>query len=100
MTKAKLLARIAALEAENEQLRSQLQAFNPDMLSIARDIRSLTNHSLAVQTKMSVGRVSKIVHGIAVPTRHEIARFSAVLHFPVAHFHCPGQRSSANRWMD
>ncbi len=100
MTKAKLRERIAALEAENADLRSQSQAFNPDMLSIARDIRSLTNHDLATRTKMSVGRVSKIVNGIVVPTPHEIARFGEALHFPVAYFHQPGQRSSANRWMD
>ena len=68
----KLLARIAELEIEKQRLREELEQFNPDMLSIALDMRMLDYAALAEQTEMSVGRVSKIANGIVAPTKNGI----------------------------
>ena len=76
------LARIRALRLQ----------FNPDMLSIARDIRMMTQTALSKETGLSQSKISRFQNGKAEPTDDDVLRLSEVLEFPVAFFFQVGKR--------
>ena len=66
--------------------------FNPVMLTLARDIRGMTQSELAHKTKLSVPEIVRFERGFAIPTARELRAFDSVLDFPVAFFLQEGER--------
>jgi Zn-dependent peptidase ImmA (M78 family)/transcriptional regulator with XRE-family HTH domain len=63
------------------------EAFNPDMLKLARDARELTQSDLATKTGMTQAFISKLEHGlITQPGEEAVRQISNILGFPSAFF--------------
>lgn len=72
--------------------------FNPEMLTLARMSRGLTQTELATAVETTQGRVSKIEHGLFVPEDALIARFSATLRYPRDFFFQAGYINTLPTW--
>ncbi len=66
--------------------------FNPDMLTIARDIRGVTQRELAFSTGFNRGKISRWEGGYNPPNEAQIAILGEVLGFPPGHFTRKGRR--------
>lgn len=67
------------------------RAFNPDMLILARQSRSLSQRELAESAGVTQGYVSKLEGGIADPLRDKVAALAKALEYPVEIFYRPEQ---------
>jgi Zn-dependent peptidase ImmA (M78 family)/DNA-binding XRE family transcriptional regulator len=66
---------------------NQEHRFNPDMLRLARDARSLTQVELAAASGVTQALISKLEHGlITEPSEEVVTALSATLKFPPAFF--------------
>lgn len=86
--------RIAQLELENAQLRDQLhrpEMFNPQMLTLARHLRGLSQKELANKVKLHQGNISKYENGIVIPSDDHIKRLADSLGFPEGFFYRKGE---------
>lgn len=64
----------------------QMPNFNPDLLTVARDLRSISQESLAQKLKISQGHLSKIENGLIPPDDAILSKLSKHLAFPKAFF--------------
>lgn len=63
------------------------EAFNPDMLRLARDARELTQADLAKKSGITQAFISKLEHGLHVqPGEEALQQMADVLGFPVSFF--------------
>ncbi len=69
-----------------------MSGFNPDMLTLARETRSVSQTELARRIGRTPGYVNKVEHGFIEPTQAQIAAFGRELCYPVSFFesHEPG----------
>lgn len=72
--------------------------FNPEMLTLARMSRGLTQTELATAVETTQGRVSKIEHGLFVPDDELVARFVATLKYPRDFFFQVGYINTLPSW--
>lgn len=72
--------------------------FNPEMLTLARMSRGLTQTELASALQTTQGRVSKIEHGFFVPDDVLITKFVTVLKYPREFFFQPGYINTLPSW--
>lgn len=72
--------------------------FNPEMLTLARMSRTVTQLELAEAAGTTQGRVSKIEHGLLEPTDDLVERFSKVLNYPTAFFFQTGFMQTLPSW--
>lgn len=72
--------------------------FNPEMLTLARMSRGLTQTELASALETTQGRVSKIEHGFFVPDDDLVARMATVLKYPRDFFFQPGYINTLPSW--
>ncbi len=68
--------------------------FNPDMLSLARDARGVTQTELvgALGDAMSQAKLSKIENGLVQPSEEDVAALAEALQFRPAFFYLPHRR--------
>lgn len=67
------------------------RAFNPDMLILARQSRSLSQRELAEAAGVTQGYVSKLESGLTGPLHDKVAALAKVLDYPVEIFYRPEQ---------
>jgi Zn-dependent peptidase ImmA (M78 family)/transcriptional regulator with XRE-family HTH domain len=67
------------------------RAFNPDMLILARQSRSLSQRELAEAAGVTQGYVSKLESGVAAPLMAKVGSLAKVLDYPVEIFFRPEQ---------
>lgn len=67
-----------------------MELFNPRMLVVAREARSLGQAELAKQLSISQGALSKIEGGVALPTADVFSKLSSTLNFPIEFFQQSG----------
>lgn len=72
--------------------------FNPEMLTLARMSRGLTQTELASALEVTQGRVSKIEHGFFEPNEELVARMGVVLKYPTEFFFQPGYINTLPSW--
>jgi Zn-dependent peptidase ImmA (M78 family)/transcriptional regulator with XRE-family HTH domain len=72
--------------------------FNPEMLTLARMSRGLTQTELATTIETTQGRVSKIEHGFFVPGDDLVDRFARALSYPREFFFQPGYINTLPSW--
>jgi Zn-dependent peptidase ImmA (M78 family)/transcriptional regulator with XRE-family HTH domain len=72
--------------------------FNPEMLTLARMSRGLTQTELASKVETTQGRVSKIEHGFFVPSDDLVNRLSVALAYPQAFFFQAGYINTLPSW--
>lgn len=72
--------------------------FNPEMLTLARMSRGLTQTELAGEIETTQGRVSKIEHGFFVPDDALVERLSKALNYPREFFFQPGYINTLPSW--
>ncbi len=65
--------------------------FNPDMLLLARDYRSITQGALAKDLGIGQGTLSKIENGMHFPDEELVKKISNVVKFPVNFFFTQGR---------
>lgn len=58
------------------------QAVNPDMITLARESRALTQSELAVQMGVTQGKVSKLESGLLHVSGDDLRRLASVLDYP------------------
>lgn len=66
--------------------------FNPEMLSLARDIRGITQKELAEKAGLAQGTISKYEGRVQTPSDHEIECLAEALDYPVSFFFREGKR--------
>jgi len=72
--------------------------FNPEMLTLARMSRGVTQTELATSVETTQGRLSKIEHGFFVPDDQLIHRLSMALKYPREFFFQPGYINTLPSW--
>jgi Zn-dependent peptidase ImmA (M78 family)/transcriptional regulator with XRE-family HTH domain len=72
--------------------------FNPEMLTLARMSRGVTQTELAAEVETTQGRVSKIEHGFFEPDGTLVDRFAAALKYPREFFFQPGYINTLPSW--
>lgn len=72
--------------------------FNPEMLTLARMSRGLTQTDLAHAVETTQGRLSKIEHGFFVPPDDLLARLARELNYPRDFFFQPGYMNTLPSW--
>lgn len=72
--------------------------FNPEMLTLARMARGMTQTELATAAETTQGRVSKIEHGFFVPDDVLLDRFAAELQYPREFFFQAGYINTLPSW--
>lgn len=77
---------------------TQTHPFNPEMLTLARMAREVTQSELAAAVETTQGRVSKIEHGFFVPDDNLVDRFAAALKYPREFFFQPGYINTLPSW--
>ena len=70
--------------ARSEIVRSE--DVNPEMVSLARQARGITQSGLATRMKIAQGTVSKVEAGIMPPTDEDLQKLSDALDFPKSFF--------------
>jgi len=66
--------------------------FNKNMLNLARELRAMTQATLADKSGVSQAKISKFGSGFLVPTDEELAKLATSLDLPVAFFEHGGPR--------
>lgn len=72
--------------------------FNPEMLTLARMSRGVTQTELATQIETTQGRLSKIEHGFFVPDDTLVGQLSSALNYPRDFFFQPGYINTLPSW--
>ena len=72
--------------------------FNPEMLTLARMSRGLTQTDLAHAIETTQGRLSKIEHGFFVPPEDLVERLARELKYPRDFFFQPGYMNTLPSW--
>src|SRR5687767_1011801 len=72
--------------------------FNPEMLTLARMSRGVTQTELAAAVETTQGRVSKIEHGFFEPDDGLVERFAGFLRYPREFFFQPGYINTLPSW--
>lgn len=72
--------------------------FNPEMLTLARMSRGMTQTELATALETTQGRVSKIEHGFFVPDDALVQRMVTTLKYPRDFFFQPGYINTLPSW--
>lgn len=72
--------------------------FNPEMLTLARMSRGMTQTELATRVETNQGRVSKVEHGLFVPPDDLVDRFAMALKYPRDFFFQPGYINTLPSW--
>jgi len=70
-----------------------MQNFNFRMLTLAREVRGLTQTQLSKITKTDQGNLSKIEKGLVKPTEDVISKYSIALKFPIDFFSLEGNKT-------
>jgi Zn-dependent peptidase ImmA (M78 family)/transcriptional regulator with XRE-family HTH domain len=65
--------------------------FYPDMLTLARESRNLTQGELAELSALSQGYISKAEHGVIEPDGQRLQLLARALHYPEAFFYQPAR---------
>lgn len=68
-----------------------MRQFNHHMLSLARDVRELTQTNLAQKMRLVQGTLSKYEMGLLAPPEDVVVRVADVLQFPESFFYQPEQ---------
>jgi len=72
---------------EAEKRREEMTPdFNPQMLTVGRQSRGLTQAALAKASGISVPKISKIENGLILPSEQDRERFSSALNYPPTFF--------------
>lgn len=66
--------------------------FNPDMLSLARDIRGIKQKDLATQAGLTQGTISKYEGGSQTPSDEDVQKLANALDFPTSFLYRDGKR--------
>lgn len=72
--------------------------FNPEMLTLARMSRGITQTELATKVETNQGRISKIEHGFLVPDDALVNRLAETLNYPCEFFFQPGYIHTLPSW--
>ncbi len=71
---------------------------NPEMLIIARQVRSLTQQQLSEQTTIEWGKLSRYENGLLPVPQDDLATIAKTLDFPIYFFHQQGMRSTVKHY--
>jgi Zn-dependent peptidase ImmA (M78 family)/DNA-binding XRE family transcriptional regulator len=66
--------------------------FNPDMLSLARDIRGIKQEDLANKAGLTQGAISKYLGGSQTPSDEDVQKLATALDFPASFLYRYGKR--------
>lgn len=68
------------------EVSSEMQQFNPAMLTIARESREMTQAELSVRSQIPQAVLSKLEGGVARPTEEHIVALAEATHYPQTFF--------------
>jgi Zn-dependent peptidase ImmA (M78 family)/transcriptional regulator with XRE-family HTH domain len=69
-----------------QEVSSNMEQFNPAMLTIARDSREMTQAELSANSQIPQAVLSKLEGGVARPTQEQIVALAGATHYPPTFF--------------
>ncbi len=82
--------------------------FNPDMLTLARDIRGMTTADVSKKTRIKMGVLDRYINGLKEPPLDDVRKLGKALDYPESFFYRVGKRrplqfpmhSAYNDWIN
>lgn len=71
---------------------------NPEMLIIARQVRSISQKQLSERTAIDGGTLSRYENGLLPVPQDDLATIAKALDFPIYFFHQQGRRSTVKHY--